>query len=68
MTAQIPADAPWLSVSREVGAGETAIIDPARICLKSVRPELVEGYAWFDKLTTNGVNTSSGRITRWLLR
>jgi hypothetical protein len=37
-------------------------IDPARICLKSVRLEPVERRGVFDKLSPNGVNTSPCRI------
>jgi hypothetical protein len=37
-------------------------IDPARRCLKSARPELGEGRAGFDRLSPNGVDTSSRRI------
>ena len=37
-------------------------IDPARLCLKSVRLELVERREGFDKLSPNGVNTSPCRI------
>jgi hypothetical protein len=37
-------------------------IDPARLCLKSVRLEPVERRGVFDKLSPNGVNTSPCRI------
>ena len=32
------------------------VINPAQLCLKSARPELVEEFAGFDKLGSNGVN------------
>ena len=37
-------------------------IDAARLCLKPVHPELVEGRAGFDKLSPNVVKTSPFRI------
>jgi rhomboid family GlyGly-CTERM serine protease len=39
-------------------------IDPARLCLKSVRLEPVERRGVFDKLSPNGVNSSPCRINK----
>ena len=41
-------------------------IDSARLCLKSVRLELVERWMGFDWLSPNGVNTSLFRINSFV--
>ena len=56
----------WIAASAAPPDGTTGhlTIDPARLCLKSVRIELVEMGMDFDKLSPNGLNTSPCRINK----
>ena len=54
--------ASFVRVASPAAGSSSQPIDPARLCLKSVRLELVERGMDFDELSPNGLKTSPCRI------